>query len=211
MEIRVSDLSVHLPDGKLLFRLKPWSITPGTRMLIEGPSGKGKTTLLHLLAGLFPPTEGYVFWGEKNIKLLREAERCRERRRSFGIVFQNLNLLDHLTALENVLLGVRGRADALTQATQALADLSMIDFAHKSSGHLSLGEQQRIAVARVVAAAPKIILADEPTSGLDDANAEAVMNGLLGLPNNPTILVVSHDARLRSKFKEVRSMGDLIQ
>lgn len=211
MEIRTSEITVQLSDGKRLFRLKPMAIPKGSRMLIEGPSGKGKTTLLHLLAGLFPPTEGYVFWNERNIKLLKEAQRCRERRDSFGIVFQNLNLLDHLTALENVLLGVRGRSDRRQKAMEALKNLGMSEYVNKPTAFLSLGEQQRIAVARVVAASPKVILADEPTSGLDDSNAEAVIEGLLNLPGNPSIIVVSHDSRLRKRFDRVIPFGELMQ
>jgi len=211
MNVRLGALSVYLPESRrLLFRLRPKEIVSGTQVLIQGPSGTGKTTLLHLMAGLFLPSEGYVFVGEQNLSFLSDEARGRLRRQNFGIVFQSLNLLPHLTALENVMLSLRGHAEAKTKATTALSQLGMESFAGQRTAQLSLGEQQRIAVARVLAATPSVVLADEPTSGLDEVNATAVISALLDLPKKPTVVVVSHDHRLRDRFKEVVDFQDLV-
>ena len=105
MDIRLSSVLVRLPStDTVLFRIGAFEIPAGSRVLLQAPSGKGKTTFLHLVAGLFQPEEGYVFVGEKDLRFLSDEERCQMRRKHFGMVFQQLNLLDHLTAEENVLL-----------------------------------------------------------------------------------------------------------
>src|SRR5690349_16260449 len=120
MDIRLSGISVHLPPGNaLLFRIPTLEIAFGSRVLMQGPSGKGKTTLLHLMAGLFAPTEGFVHVGDRNLKYLSDAELCRMRRGHYGIIFQKLNLLEHLSALENVLLAVPPGADGACNAVSA--------------------------------------------------------------------------------------------
>ncbi len=211
MNVRLGALSVYLPGShRLLFRLHPREISSGAKLLIHGPSGSGKTTLLHLIAGLFLPSEGYVFVEDQNLSFLSDEARCRLRRQKFGIVFQNLNLLPHLTALENVSLSLGKSTQKKEKSRNALAQLGMDAFENQMAAELSLGEQQRVAVARVLVAAPSIVLADEPTSGLDEANANAVASALLSLPGNPTTIVVSHDNRLRSHFKEVISFEEMV-
>lgn len=210
MDVRLAKLSVTLPSGKTLFTLRPTEFSAGEKVLIQGPSGRGKTTLLHLIAGLFLPNEGYVFVEGQNLSFLSDEARCGLRKKAFGIIFQRLNLLDHLTALENVLLGLPSKEESEAAAMEALQSLGMAGFAEQYAAHLSLGEQQRIAVARVVAQRPKIVLADEPTSGLDELNSEAVINSLLNLPDRPTLIVVSHDTRLRKKFQRVLDFEEMM-
>ena len=210
MDVRLAKLSVTLPSGNPLFTLRPTEFRAGEQVLIQGPSGKGKTTLLHLIAGLFLPSDGYVFVDGQNLSFLSDEARCDLRRQAFGIVFQRLNLLDHLTALENVLLGLPAKEESEAVAMEALQALGMAGFAEQYAAFLSLGEQQRIAVARVVAQRPKIVLADEPTSGLDELNSEAVINSLLNLSDRPTLIVVSHDTRLRPKFQRVIDFEEMM-
>jgi ABC-type lipoprotein export system ATPase subunit len=107
MTISLSGISVCLPNQtEILFRIPKLEIPSGSRLLIQGPSGKGKTTLLHLIAGLFPPFEGTVQIGNRNLRYLTETELCQLRRNHFGLIFQKLNLIEHLTALENALLAL---------------------------------------------------------------------------------------------------------
>ncbi len=202
LQIKLANVSVILPATKRqLFRIRDLTIPFGTHVLIRGSSGKGKTTLLHLMAGLFLPSEGYVYLGEQKMNSLSDEERSHLRRRHFGLVFQKLNLMDHLTPLENVLLGLpAGKSGAEETAKKALKALHMLDHAQARTAYLSVGEQQRVAVARVVAAAPNIIFADEPTSSLDDSNADAVMRSLFEVAQGKTLVVVSHDHRLEKKF-----------
>lgn len=201
MNIKLSQVAVLLPQARFpLFQIPSLEISPGSQVLVYGPSGRGKTTLLHLIAGLMDPSEGYVFLGKDNLRFLSDEERSRLRRHAISMVFQKLNLLDHLTALENVLLTLPKGRDHKEEAFQALKTLGVEKLADVFTGNLSLGEQQRIAVARVLASRPKIVLADEPTSSLDAANAGIVADALLSLPGNPTVVFVSHDERLRHRF-----------
>jgi ABC-type lipoprotein export system ATPase subunit len=208
MDIRLSAVKVRLPpDDRPLFHIPALEIPHGSKVLIHGPSGKGKTTLLHLMAGLFLPSEGYVYVGEHNLKSLSDEQRCRLRRQHFGMVFQKLNLIDHLTALENVLLTLSAQSGPAA-AGEALRQVGLETYASHRTAVLSLGEQQRVAVARVIAARPSILLADEPTSSLDAVNARAVLEALWGVPGNPTMIVVSHDERIRTRFDRVIAFED---
>lgn len=210
MDLRLAGVTVRLRDpARLLFRIPRFEIPAGRKLLIHGSSGIGKTTLLHLLAGLFTPDEGEVWLGEHALHALGDAARSALRRRHVGLVFQKLNLLDHLTAAENVRLARRGASPEQVEA--ALARVGMAERAGQRSAGLSLGEQQRVAVARVLAAAPAVLLADEPTSSLDDANAEAVMDALFEAAAERTFVVVSHDHRLAPRFRHTLRFDDLAE
>src|SRR5476649_1389266 len=151
MDLRFSKVVVTLPsNGRTLFKIPTLEISFGSKVLIYGPSGQGKTTLLHLMAGLFLPTDGIIYLGDQKISSSSDDERSRLRRSSYGIVFQKLNLLDHLTALENVLLGLSpaiSHKEQMARAEKALIQVGMLKFSKERSSNLSLGEQQRVAIA----------------------------------------------------------------
>jgi putative ABC transport system ATP-binding protein len=211
MEIMLTDVSVILPGtGTPLFRMKKFEAGAGERVLVHGPSGIGKTTLLHLIAGLFLPSAGTVQVGGKDLAALTESERSLFRRNHFGMLFQKLNLIDHLTGWENVRLGIFDPHDADQRTARALKKLGMESFSHKLSGNLSMGEQQRLAAARVIAARPSIALIDEPTSSLDQENADLVMDALFSLPSETTMVMVSHDRRIRSRFTHIVPFEELV-
>lgn len=178
-------------------------ITSGERLLIQGASGRGKTTFLHLLAGLFLPASGVVEIGERRLTTMSDEERCDLRRQKFGIVFQKLNLIEHLTAVENVRLALPRNQDSASVAAQALREVGLEARAYDRAATMSVGEQQRVAVARVLASRPEIILADEPTSSLDDTNSEFVVQSLFKAAEGRTLIVVSHDARVKKSFQRV--------
>lgn len=206
MEITLESFKVHWHEApKPLLDIPRWSVSSGSRLLLKGPSGSGKTTLLHCLSGLMKPTEGSILIGGKDITKLGEAECCRWRREQIGVVFQRLNLLRHLTALENVCLAARGAATPKEPAQEALKKLNMTAHIDRVAEQMSLGEQQRVAVARVVAWNVNLILADEPTSSLDEANTELVAHTLLETAEacQSTLIVVSHDQRLHRHFPQV--------
>lgn len=192
-----------------LFGLKSFAVPSGAKVLIEGPSGQGKTTLLHLMAGLLDPNQGAVKIDGREIGRLSESERARFRRENLGIIFQKLNLISHLTARENVELGKRAAAFDLID--RVLSRVQLADVADVLAQNLSLGQQQRVAVARVLAQAPKLVLADEPTSSLDDANATAVIDALFGLSPSTTVIVVSHDHRIRGRFDRVHDFAQVVK
>jgi putative ABC transport system ATP-binding protein len=186
-----------------LFNLEKLEIEAGSKVLIRGSSGRGKTTLLHLMAGLFLSTKGSVRVGKTRLNELNDEERCEFRSQNLGMIFQKLNLLDHLTAKENIMLPrkhlqANSDGDSANQsATEALKRLGLTQIQNRRAALLSLGEQQRVAAARALASAPKLILADEPTSSLDDENARAVIEAIF-LAKDCTTVIVSHDHRLDS-------------
>ncbi len=206
------------PHAKILFHIADLDIEPGERVLVEGPSGCGKSTFLHILAGLLRPSSGKVLldgWPDTQDRLdwiaLNESHRAALRRDHLGIVFQGLNLIGHLTAEENAGLGLAPDAGAAgaERLQHALACLGLERLVRQRADELSMGERQRVAVARVLAATPRLILADEPTSSLDRPNAEAVLKGLFELSDaKATILVVSHDERIRERFARRIAFSD---
>jgi ABC-type lipoprotein export system ATPase subunit len=173
----------------------------GTVTALVGRSGSGKTTLLHLLAGLDEPTAGVVLVNGQELGSLDRAEVAAVRRRHVGLVTQEPGLVPHLTALENVELGlhVRGVADDHRErALRALGQVALGHRLHHRADRLSAGERQRVAIARAVAGAPALLLADEPTARLDEANARAVAKLLADLAHTTQTAVVcaTHDDTL---------------
>lgn len=204
MEVVLKDVTVCIPPRKrVLFHIDEFSVPSGSSLLIHGSSGIGKTTLLHLIAGLFLPDAGMVLLGGSEMTRLSDRARGRIRREHVGIIFQRLNLIEHLTPLENVMLPLRQLRDARGRSLRALRTLGIEGLRDELSGNLSLGEQQRVAVARVLALSPSLILADEPTSSLDEKNATQVLDALLEAAEGKTLIVVSHDRRIGDRFLTV--------
>ncbi len=180
------------------------SIPRGRVVSIVGRSGSGKSTFLHLAAGIDRPTEGSVRLRGVDLAHLGEHARARVRRDTIGLVFQFFHLLPHLGVLENVLLpswiaGDRGTA-AKERALDLLARVSLADRAGDPVQKLSGGEMQRVALCRALVRKPAIVLADEPTGNLDDANGLAVMDLLLRMAREEgsTLVYVTHSADLAS-------------
>lgn len=177
-------------------------IPPGEKLIITGQSGTGKTTLLHLFAGLLLPTQGEVLLDGVATARLKDNERTTLRRLSMGLVFQRLNLVEHLTAFENILLSAGRGTAAENKAMAALDELSMEHKAGTLVARLSLGEQQRVAVARALVNKPDLLLCDEPTSSLDNVNTQAVAGALLKAhQQGATLVVATHDERLLPLFE----------
>nr|WP_149203084.1 ABC transporter ATP-binding protein [Actinotalea subterranea] len=173
----------------------------GELVAVMGPSGSGKSTLLHLLGGLDAPTSGSVMLAGDDLAAMDRAGRARVRRRRVGYVFQDLNLMPLLTALENVALpleldGVPPKT-ARREAVEALAQLDVANLASRFPGQLSGGQQQRVAIARSLVGPRRVVLADEPTGALDSVMGEEVMRVLRGrVDAGAAAVVVTHDARL---------------
>ena len=212
MHIELSRVEMRLRGrDKPLFTLPSLDIAPGSRVLIHGPSGSGKTTLLHLLCGQFLPHAGSIRVGETDLTTLSASDRARYRREHFGIIFQRANLIEHLTSLENIEVGMRiGFADFSKRAMSALQSMGLDSLSERRAGLLSPGEQQRVAVARICATSPSIILADEPTSSLDLPSTDTVMDALWKASHGKTLVTVSHDPRILSRFDVVYDFTDLV-
>jgi putative ABC transport system ATP-binding protein len=188
-------------------------VSEGQFVSIMGPSGCGKSTLLHILGLIDSPTAGtYRFLGE-DVSRYPESKRSRIRKRNIGFVFQNFNLIDELTVLENVELPlVYARTPAAERKAKVDAVLEKMDIAHRRNhfpAQLSGGQQQRVAVARAVVNSPNLILADEPTGNLDSVNGSEVMKILLGLNDDgASILMVTHSAENASYGQRIVRMLD---
>jgi len=178
----------------------------GELTLIMGPSGSGKTTLLSLVGCIIYPTEGEVFLENNNVTKLSEKELAEIRLKTVGFVFQHFNLLDPLTALENVmqpllLQGVK-KSEAKLRATDALKMVNLLERKGNLPKKLSGGQKQRVAIARALVTNPKIILCDEPTASLDAKSGATIMNELKQLAKqDKAVIIVTHDLRLR-KFAD---------
>lgn len=176
-------------------------VATGDFVAVMGPSGSGKSTLLHVIAGLDPPTSGQVLVGGEDIGQLSDDQLTVLRRRKIGFIFQAFNLLDVLSAEENVALPlvIDGVAESEAQR-RARVTLDQVGMAHRAQhrpSELSGGEQQRVAIARALVTEPVVLMADEPTGNLDSANGDQVMQLLRGLVDRgqQTIFMVTHDAQ----------------
>ncbi len=173
-------------------------------LLITGNSGKGKTTLLHLLGGLLRPTSGEIAIEDTNITNLSEKELDHFRGKNIGLVLQQSHFVASLNVIENVVLAswLATGKKATEKAKSLLIQLDLEDQMYKLPSNLSVGQQQRVSIARALINEPKLLLADEPTSSLDDENAFKVADLLAKLSKEykASLIIVTHDQRLKDKF-----------
>ena len=190
------------------------SIEPGEFVALEGPSGSGKTTLLQLLGALDRPSSGRVFFEERDLAEMRDADLAELRLRSIGVVFQQFNLIPTLTALANVQAKLApagfSRAGARERAEALLAEVGLADRATHLPPHLSGGEQQRVSIARALSVEPRVILADEPTGNLDSNTGAEIIEMLarLAAERGTTVIVATHDTGLAGRAKRRLAMRD---
>lgn len=176
---------------------------------ILGPSGSGKSSLLYLLSGLKLPTQGRVCFEGRYYDTMKESDRLVLRRYSFGFVFQQHFLINHLTALENVLVAaVRRDDEAVKQATKLLERLGLGSLLHRFPYQLSGGERQRVAVARAMTNNPQVIFADEPTAMLDHVSGKMVMDMLTAYRQQGSVIVATHDPEILAGVDRVIRLRD---
>jgi len=186
----------------------------GEQMLLTGGSGRGKSTLLQLVAGLLDPVHGHAAVDGIDIHFLHGARRDLYRGQKIGMIFQTFNLLHGFSALENVMAAMMfstiPRAEHRGRAVSLLAHLG-IERAGANPDRLSVGQQQRVAVARAMACDPVLVLADEPTASLDPENSVAAMDLIQGAcrEKGAALLCVSHDPAMNERFQRRASLADL--
>ncbi|MDQ0811558.1 putative ABC transport system ATP-binding protein [Streptomyces sp. B3I7] len=181
------------------------TIGDGDRLVIQGPTGGGKSTLLQMIGGLDKPTSGSIELDGTDLARLSEAKLTEVRGENIGFVFQSFNLIPTLTAQENVEtalvpLGVKGR-ERRERAAEALASVGLGERLGHLPGEMSGGQQQRVAIARALVKKPKVLLADEPTGNLDESMRDEIMEVLetLWKEHGLTFVMVTHDSTLAQK------------
>ena len=181
-------------------------IGKGDFVAVIGPSGSGKSTFLHLLGGMLSPTEGKVRIENESLYDLTSDQRSALRKKKIGFVFQTFNLVPYLTALENVqvplVLAGLGEEEQKRRAEMLLGRVGLSDRLDHKPRELSVGQQQRVALARMLANDPALILADEPTGNLDPETSASIMDFLVELNGEGrTIVMVTHDLRVAGRAK----------
>lgn len=213
--IETEKLTVTLPSraGDVnILRGIDLSVAAGETVGLIGPSGSGKTTLLMVLAGLEPPTGGFVAVAGCDYGAMSEDDLARFRRTHIGIVFQSFHLVPTMTALENTALPLElaGEKDCRARAAAILDEVGLADRYDHYPGQMSGGEQQRVALARAMVADPPVLFADEPTGNLDQATGESIMQLILNLAKNrqSTLFLITHDRALAERCDRTLTMRD---
>ena len=190
-----------------------FQIASGEQVVLLGPSGCGKTTLLHTIAGITKPDSGKVFLDGVELTRYSEAARDRIRADKLGYVFQTFNLLQGFSAYENVLLGMTfaSKKKSASRARQLLEKVGLGHRLGNKPNQLSVGEQQRVAVARALANQPALLLADEPTANVDPGNQQHIIDLIKEncLAENIALLIVTHSMEVAGQFQRIVQLDEL--
>ena len=219
--ISVENVKYSLGNNiKFRLNIKKFVLKKSDSVLIYGESGLGKSTFLNLLSGTLNPQEGAIQILGTNIVKTSSSIKDRIRGDHFGIVFQTFNLLPYITVKNNILLGKayssRKQSISNSDEVKILMDklsLNYNELIDRKAYELSIGQQQRVAVARALIGKPEIIIADEPTSALDQDNQKEFLNLLFKSldENEQGLIMVSHDKKLSNKFKTVKNITEICE
>ena len=209
--IFIQDLHFHYPNSEFRLTVPEFAVSSGEKIAVVGPSGSGKTTLLNLLAGILSPRQGTIQVGETAVSSLADAGRRDFRISNIGFVFQDFELLDYLTVLDNILhpyriTGALKLSSKVRQRAVHLAEqMGISGHLKKHPGELSQGEKQRAAICRALLPNPSLILADEATGNLDPTNKNRILDLLFEsvAAHDATLVAVTHDHELLPRFDRV--------
>lgn len=221
--IAIENLRFRWPQQeKDIVRIDNFQVTAGEHLFIQGASGTGKSTLLNLLAGVVSPQTGKIELLGKDITSLSNGQKDRFRADHLGIIFQQFNLLPYLNAIENIELALSVSPQRVKNEHQfgelkdrtrkLLSNLGLDEtLAKKTANQLSIGQQQRVAVARALMGKPEILIADEPTSALDSDSRDIFIEELFRATENTntTIIFVSHDDSLKTHFHHHINLAEI--
>lgn len=214
--LSIRDLKFSYPDNQFQLSIKTLQVRQGERIAVVGPSGSGKTTLLNLIAGIVLPDTGTIMIGDQPVVAMPESQRRQFRIRNIGLVFQNFELIEYLTNLENILLVdyiEKPVAVVRVERAKVLAEkVGLSQNLFRYPHQLSQGEKQRVAICRALLTEPSLLLADEPTGNLDANNRENIMSILLdyAASNNSTLITVTHDQNLLPLFDRIIDFNELV-
>lgn len=194
--------------------INQWEVKAGNRVFLQGSSGSGKSTLLNLIAGLLTASTGSLQVLGKELTALSSYQRDQFRARHIGVIFQQFNLIPYLSVSDNIKLGAQfTNKQAIDTSLETLCEQLQLatDLLNRPASKLSIGQQQRVAVARALYNQPEIIIADEPTSALDSDNRDQFIELLLehSRTSQATVLFVSHDNSLAHHFDEQIHIQDI--
>ena len=209
--ISINDLHFNYPNSEFRLTVPEFAVSSGEKIAVVGPSGSGKTTLLNLLAGILTPRQGTVLVGEAAVSDLGDAGRRDFRISNIGFVFQDFELLDYLSILDNILhpyriTGALKLTSEVRQRAVHLAEqMGISGHLKKHPGELSQGEKQRAAICRALLPNPRLILADEATGNLDPTNKTRILDLLFEsvAAHDATLVAVTHDHELLDRFDRV--------
>ncbi|MFN3941317.1 MAG: ABC transporter ATP-binding protein [Flavobacterium sp.] len=211
--IETKNLRFAYPQGNH-FHFPDLKVKAANSFLISGPSGVGKTTLLHLLAGILQPTDGEIWINQTNVASLGGRKLDEFRGKNIGLVLQQNHFIQSLSVLDNVLMAnwLATQQKNVQKAKELLEKLGIASQQNKATYQLSVGQQQRLSIARALINEPKLLLADEPTSSLDDHHAQSVIALLqeLSVAYGASLVVVSHDQRLKEVIKDTVVLSNQI-
>ena len=206
MLFKIKNLEYKKSNKTILNNLN-FNIEVGKHLLVLGSSGSGKTSLLNLMSGLLKPTNGEIFFKDHEYSSLSEEKIDRIRANNFGFIFQKLHLIGHLNVKQNIDL-INNKIDS-KKVESLILGLGLTQKSEQMVSELSVGEAQRVAIARGLANSPRVIFADEPTSSLDDCNTQKVMELILDQTKQmkSTLIVSTHDKRIKKYFSKITEMS----
>mgnify|MGYP000099982510 FL=1 len=219
MAIQLNDVHFAYPEAPNadVLNIKSWSISAQDQVFVHGPSGGGKSTLLNLLSGMLTATTGEVNVLGERLDTMNARQRDRFRANHIGYIFQQFNLIPYIDAIDNIQLAHqfanKNSRSVLVDEIKSLLStfhIPQTDW-HKPVGKLSIGQQQRIAIARAMINKPQVLIADEPTSSLDQKNRDNFMSALMSLASEHciTLLFVSHDMSLAKYFGRIDALSEI--
>lgn len=222
MVVNIQNITFQYPAGSgtapadPVLAIPAWTLSAGERLFLHGPSGSGKSTFLNLLSGILTPDTGSIEILGERLDLMSSAQRDKWRAHHVGVVFQQFNLIAHLSPIQNIQLAnyfarsAKKNGDNKLSNNEALLTALGIDpsLHHKPAAALSLGQQQRVAIARAMINRPELLIVDEPTSSLDASNRDEFMDLLVKqvTSSNATLIFVSHDTSLTPYFTRIDAL-----
>ena len=215
--IQIEDLKFWYTGKEFQLEISNLKINKGSKVAIFGKSGSGKTTLAHLISGILKPQSGLIRFMGQNISNLSDGERRAYRIKNIGFIFQEFELIEYLSVLDNLILpyklnkSLSLNEETINRAKAIAGRIEIENKLHKYPNQLSGGERQRLATARALITSPSLVIADEPTGNLDTQTANKVLNEIINQSSksNSTLLMITHDPRLLESFDQVIDLNKL--
>ena len=215
--LQIEDLKFWYTGKEFQLEISNLKINKGSKVAILGKSGSGKTTLAHLISGILKPQSGLIRFMGQNISNLSDGERRAYRIKNIGFIFQEFELIEYLSVLDNLILpyklnkSLSLNEETINRAKAIAGRIEIENKLHKYPNQLSGGERQRLATARALITSPSLVIADEPTGNLDTQTANKVLNEIINQSSksNSTLLMITHDPRLLESFDQVIDLNKL--